>query len=67
MDEIIEAINSLRVLLMKKITKRPATYHAVDVLSKIAGWELAALLGDDSVDMYAKARQIYMEAIEGGG
>ena len=59
-DPIIKAVVDLKTLLMKNITKRPATYHACDVLSKIAGWELASLK-DPKTDLLKKIHQIYQE------
>ena len=45
MNELIQAVMNLKVLSMKHITEYPATYHAVDVVSQIIGWEEAARLG----------------------
>ena len=60
-DPLIQAIVELKVVAMGQIVDRPATYHALDVASKIAGWELAAKLGD-KVDMFQKTRRIYLSA-----
>jgi len=36
----------------------------IDTLTKIAGWEEASILGDDSFDLYKKVRQIYQEELD---
>lgn len=60
-DEVLQAIIDLKVLARKHITGFPATFHAIDVAERIAGWERAAQAGDTSFDLAKKVRQIYQE------
>lgn len=62
MSEMIQAVVDLKTFAMKHIKEYPATYHAIDVVSRIVGWEEAAKLGDE-IDLPGKVRQIYKEAL----
>ena len=42
MTKMVEAIMDLKNRFMVHITTYPATFHAIDVVSKIVGWEEAA-------------------------
>lgn len=64
MTELIQAIMNLKILAMKHITTHPATFHAIDTVTRIAGWEEASVLGDKSVDLPKKIRQIYQEEVD---
>lgn len=61
MDELLKAIISLQIMAMKQVREYPATYRAVNVLTKIAGWERVAKAGDTSFDLGKKTKQIYQE------
>lgn len=61
MDELLQAIIDLKALALKHVVAYPATYHAIDVAERIAGWERAALAGDKSFDLAKKVRQIHRE------
>lgn len=62
MSEVIEKVIELKTFMMKHVVDYPATYHAVDVVSRIVGWEEAAKLGD-GIDLPNTVRQIYKEAL----
>lgn len=62
MSEMIQAVVDLKTFAMKHILEYPATFHAIDVASKIVGWEEAAKRGDN-VNLPKKVRQIYKEAL----
>lgn len=64
MTDLMRAIVNLKIMAMKQILKRSATFHAIDTLTKIAGWEEASILGDDSFDLFKKVRQIYQEELD---
>ena len=50
MTKMVEAIMDLKNRFMVHITTYPATFHAIDVVSKIVGWEEAAKI-DKSIDL----------------
>lgn len=60
MDELLQAIMELKLMARKQILKYPATYHALDVVESIAGWERAAM-GDKKMDLAKTIRKIYQE------
>lgn len=64
MDKIISAIAELKALVRKTILRNSATFHAIDVMEKIAGWEAASLLGDTSFDLYKKVKSIFQEEVD---
>lgn len=61
MDKQLQAIMNLKIMALKQIIEYPATYHAIDVLTKIAGWERAAKAGDNSFELQKKVFKIYQE------
>jgi len=61
MDELLQAIIDLKTLARKHVMTYPATFHAIDVAERIAGWERAAQAGDTSFDLAKKVRQIHQE------
>lgn len=63
MSELILAITELKLFAMKHITERPATFHGVDLLLRIAGWEEASQLGDTSFSLDKKIQQILEEEL----
>lgn len=63
MNELIQAIAELKALARKSILRNSATYHAIDVMEKIAGWEAASLAGDTSFDLYKKVKSIFQEEV----
>lgn len=62
MNEMMQAVIDLKTYAMKHIKEYPATYHAIDLVSKIVGWEEATKLGIE-IDLPRKVRQIYKEAM----
>ncbi len=43
-DELIAAIQQVKILALKFLSTRPRTFNALDKAEKIAGWELADIL-----------------------
>ena len=64
MDEVLQAIIELKALALLEVTRYPATFRALDVVQKIAGWERASVAGDDSFCMIKKVCQIYQETMD---
>jgi len=63
MSDLIQAIVELKLFAMKHVTTRPATFHGVDLLLKIAGWEEASRLGDTSFELDKKIQHILEEEL----
>ena len=64
MDEVLQAIIELKALALRQVMEYPATFRALDVVQKIAGWERASVAGDDSFCMIKKVCQIYQETMD---
>jgi len=62
MDVVIQEVINLKSFMVANILDYPATFHAVDVVSRIVGWEVAAKK-DKSIDLPKRVRQIYEEAL----
>ena len=63
MTNLIRLLKELELEAMKMITERPATFHAIGLALKIAGWEEAHRLGDDSFRLDRKIQQILEEKL----
>lgn len=63
MSGLVLRITDLKIHAMKQITERPATFHAIDLLLRIAGWEEASRLGDTSFSLDKKIQQILEEEL----
>ena len=60
MDEVLRAIIDLKLKAQKQLLEYPATFHALDVVESIAGWERAAK-GNKKTDLAEIIRRIYQE------
>jgi hypothetical protein len=60
-DPLIKALVEVKAFAMEQLPKRAATFRALDVASKIAGWELAAELKGETIPA-KQVREIYLEA-----
>jgi hypothetical protein len=49
-DKIIETIARLKIEAISANPPRPETYRALDEANRVAGWELARILGKDNAE-----------------
>ena len=63
MDDVLQAIIELKALALRQVVRYPATFRALDVVERIAGWERLSVVGD-SFCMIKKVCQIYQETMD---
>lgn len=63
-DTLISHLCKIKLEAIHHLPNRAATFHAIDVALKIAGWELVAKLGGKTIDPKL-VKDIYSEAANG--